>query len=129
LSQLLSNAALRADKDITPSIERETVVDSQQKPIKTQSVSDIIKDKHNQTVQVGVTLKASSWIRVVADGKTQFEGTLPEGTHRVWKAQEQLTVKTTNAGGVLMSVNQQAAKEMGELGEEEEIKIAAQPQL
>ncbi|BCL33573.1 helix-turn-helix domain-containing protein [Nostoc sp. MS1] len=129
LSQLLNNAALKADNESTPSVEQETVVDSQQKPIKTESVSDITKDKNNQSVQVGVTLKASSWIRVVADGKTQFEGTLPEGTHRIWKAQEQLTVKTTNAGGVLMSVNQQAAKEMGELGKEEEIKIAAKPQL
>lgn len=129
LSQLLNNAALKANNQTVPSIDEETVVDSLQKPINTESVSDISKNKHNQLVQVGVTLKASSWIRVVADGKTQFEGTLPEGTHRVWKAQEQLTVKTNNAGGVLMSVNQQAAKEMGQPGEEEEIKIAARPQL
>jgi len=131
LSQLLNNTALKANNETTPSIDQETVVDAPQKPIKTESVSDITKDqdKNNQSVQVGVTLKASSWIRVVADGKTQFEGILPEGTHRVWKAQEQLTVKTNNAGGVLMSVNQQAAKEMGQLGEEEEIKIAARPQL
>ncbi|HEY9803967.1 MAG TPA: RodZ family helix-turn-helix domain-containing protein [Leptolyngbyaceae cyanobacterium] len=129
LSQLLNNAALKADKETTPSINQEAVADAPHKPIKTESVSDITKEKNNQLVQVGVTLKASSWIRVVADGKTQFEGTLPEGTHRVWKAQEQLTVKTNNAGGVLMSVNQQAAKKMGELGEEEEIKIAARHQL
>ncbi|MBD2504627.1 helix-turn-helix domain-containing protein [Anabaena azotica] len=130
LSQLLNHAALKADQETTPLINQEAVAaDAPPKPIKTESVSDITKEKNNQSVQVGVTLKASSWIRVVADGKTQFEGTLPEGTHRVWKAQEQLTVKTTNAGGVLMSVNQQAAKKMGELGEEEEIKIAARPQL
>jgi cytoskeletal protein RodZ len=131
LSQLLNNAALRAnDNENTPQINKETVADSQQKLIKTEPVSDrITKEKNNQSVQIGVTLKASSWIRVIADGKTEFEGTLPEGSHRVWKAQEQLTVKTNNAGGVLMSVNQQAAKKMGELGEEEEIKIAAQPGL
>jgi len=34
-------------------------------------------------------------------------------------------VKTDNAGGVLMSVNQQEAKEMGEPGKVEEIRIAA----
>lgn len=129
LSQLLNSAALKANNKSTPSIDQEAVVDAPHKPIKTESVSDISKYKNNQSVQVGVTLKASSWIRVVADGKTQFEGILPEGTHRVWKAQEQLTVKTNNAGGVLMSVNQQAAKEMGKVGEEEEIKIAAKPQL
>ncbi|MBD2346159.1 helix-turn-helix domain-containing protein [Anabaena subtropica] len=134
LSQLLNNAELRANNnESTPVIGQGTVVNSQEKLIKTEPVSDDrasigdhhSRDKSNQSVQIGVTLKASSWIRVVADGKTEFEGTLPEGTHRVWKAEEQLTVKTNNAGGVLMSVNQQAAKEMGQLGEEEEIKIAA----
>ncbi|QLE57236.1 RodZ family helix-turn-helix domain-containing protein [Nostoc sp. TCL26-01] len=131
LSQLLNNADLRGDNQDAPlPIDQETIVNSQhtqpQQSNKIQPVSDrLSSDKRNQSVQIGVTLKASSWIRVIADGKTEFEGTLPEGTHRVWKAQEQLTVKTTNAGGVLMSVNQQAAKEMGEPGQEEEVKIAA----
>ena len=40
-----------------------------------------------------------------------------------------MTVKTNNAGGVLVSVNQEAAKEMGELGKPQEIKIAAEPNL
>lgn len=128
LSKLLNDAALTANN----SDEQETVLKAQQSPTKhstkAESVSNNLSNiKDSQSVQIGVTLKASSWIRVVADGKTQFEGTLPEGTHRTWKAQEQLTVKTNNAGGVLMSVNQQAAKEMGEPGQEEEIKIAAKP--
>ncbi|MFM6181301.1 MAG: helix-turn-helix domain-containing protein, partial [Dolichospermum sp.] len=84
-------------------------------------------NKQDQSVQVGLTLKASSWISVVTDGKTAFEGVLPQGSSRTWKASQQLTVKTNNAGGVLMSVNQQEAKEMGEMGKTEEIKIAAGP--
>ncbi|GCL43404.1 hypothetical protein NIES80_31180 [Dolichospermum planctonicum] len=72
-------------------------------------------------------LKASSWISVVTDGKTAFEGVLPQGFSRTWKASQQLIVKTNNAGGVLMSVNRQKAKEMGEIGKTEEIKIAAGP--
>ncbi|MEO0686572.1 MAG: RodZ domain-containing protein [Cyanobacteria bacterium J06649_11] len=75
-------------------------------------------------VQIGVTLKESSWIRVIADGKTTFEGTLEEGSKRTWKAQKELTVKAGNAGGVLVSVNQQEAKKMGQPGKVEQLRVA-----
>jgi cytoskeletal protein RodZ len=91
-------------------------------------VSDTLNHTKNQeSVHIGVTLKASSWIRVVADGKVEFEGVLPKGTQRTWKAQEELTVKTDNGGSVLMSVNQQAAQQMGEPGKHKEIRIGSRP--
>ena len=87
---------------------------------KLQPVSDNYYSSNNsQSVQIGVTLKASSWIRVVADGKTEFEGVLPEGTQRTWKAQDEVTVKTDNAGSVLMSVNQEQAQLDGRTGKRE----------
>jgi len=132
LSQILNNAALQASnsQNKQPNTQKESFVQPQQtqstQPKEVKPFSNtLLSGKDGQPVQIGVTLKSSSWIRVIADGKTQFEGNLPEGTHRTWKAQEQLTVKTDNAGGVLMSVNQQEAKEMGEPGKVEEIKIAA----
>jgi cytoskeletal protein RodZ len=142
LSQLLNKAALQANGQIQP----RTQTESSTKPLATAErplealtsengnaiaatakpeVKFVDKNSEDQAVQIGVTLKASSWIRVVADGKTQFEGVLPEGSHRTWKAQQQLTVRTDNAGGVLMSVNQQAPKQMGEPGKVEEVRIAA----
>ncbi|MEH2244399.1 helix-turn-helix domain-containing protein [Nostoc sp.] len=135
LSQLLNNAVLQANNSQNqPYPKQKSVVKPEvaqlKKSVKVQPVSDTLSgEQQGQAVQIGVTLKASSWIRVVADGKTEFEGILPEGTHRIWKAQKQLTVKTDNAGGVLMSVNQQKAKEMGEPGKEEEVKIAAKPKF
>lgn len=84
-----------------------------------------MKTSVTEVVEIGVTLKSSSWIRVVADGKTEFEGVLPKGSYRNWKAYEELTVTTDNAGAVLMSVNQQQPKQMGQLGKTEEIRIAA----
>jgi len=129
LSQVLNKAAISAN-DSESSPQPETVLQPApapaKPPIDAQPVSDTVSaNQENQSVQIGVTLKEASWIRVVADGKTQFEGILPEGTHRVWKAQDQLTVKTDNAGSVMMSVNQQVAKQMGEPGKPEEVKIAA----
>ncbi|MBW4644128.1 MAG: DUF4115 domain-containing protein [Goleter apudmare HA4340-LM2] len=121
LSQVLNNAALQASSGQ----EAESVLPPLSNRLQQSIGADLVKD--SQAVQIGVTLKASSWIRVIADGKTQFEGTLPEGSRRTWKAQEQLTVKTDNAGGVLMSVNRQAAKQMGALGKVQEVMIAAKP--
>ncbi len=89
------------------------------------AINNQTSDDKNRQVQVGVTLKDSSWIRVEADGKTEFEGVLPQGTQRTWKAQAQLIVRAGNAGGVMLSVNQQQAKPMGEPGKPEEMKIAA----
>ncbi len=135
LSQLLNNAVLQASNSQNqPYQKQKSVVKPElaqrKEPVEVEPVSDRLSKVHEaQAVQIGVTLKASSWIRVVADGKTEFEGILPEGTHRTWKAQQQLTVKTDNAGGVLMSVNQEKAKEMGEPGKEEEIRIAAKPKF
>ncbi|MDZ8089415.1 MULTISPECIES: RodZ family helix-turn-helix domain-containing protein [unclassified Nostoc] len=135
LSQLLNNALLQASNSPNQQYPKQkSVVKPEIAQLKestqVQPVSDTLSGvQKRQVVQVGVTLKASSWIRVVADGKTEFEGILPEGTHRVWKAQEQLTVKTDNAGGVLVSVNQEKAKEMGEPGKEEEVRIAAKPKF
>jgi cytoskeletal protein RodZ len=131
LSQLLNNTTL-SNSSQKPT--RETVLKTQptqgnsQVSNHLQSVSDSFnRNNNNKSLHIGVTLKASSWIRIIADGKTEFEGVLPKGTHRSWKAQEQLTVKTNNAGSVLISVNEEEAKQMGEPGKEREIKIANRP--
>lgn len=81
--------------------------------------------KTSKLVRIEVALKAPSWIRVVADGKTQFEGLLPEGTQRTWIAQDQLTVRAGNAGGVLITFNQEKAKQLGSPGEVQEVTFAA----
>lgn len=115
LSQLLNNSSLQANnRQVQPKTLTQATANN-----------TLITSKKDQSVQIGVTLKASSWISVVTDGKTAFEGVLPEGSSRIWKATEQLKVKTDNAGGVLMSVNQQEAKEMGEVGKTQEIMIGA----
>jgi len=115
LSQLLNNSSLEANnRQVQPKTLTQATANN-----------TLITSKKDQSVQIGVTLKASSWISVVTDGKTAFEGVLPEGSSRIWKATEQLKVKTDNAGGVLMSVNQQEAKEMGEVGKTQEIMIGA----
>ncbi|BAZ66468.1 MAG: DUF4115 domain-containing protein [Pelatocladus maniniholoensis HA4357-MV3] len=124
LSQLLNaNALQTANNNQNISKQNQQTVNPSQK---FQPVSDMTSNLNNaQQVQIGLTLTEKSWIQVLVDGKVEYEGELPEGTHRIWKAQEQLTVKTDNAGGVLVSINKEKAKQLGEPGKQKEVTIAA----
>ncbi|MEM6451091.1 MAG: RodZ domain-containing protein [Cyanobacteria bacterium P01_D01_bin.105] len=71
-------------------------------------------------VEIDLVLTGQSWIRVVADGKTEFEAILEQGEQRSWGANESITLRVGNAGGVMYSYNQSKAELMGELGMPEE---------
>lgn len=73
-----------------------------------------------KAVRVGLTLKAQSWLRIVVDGKTEFEGVLPQGTQRTWEANKQVLVRAGDAGAVLVSHNEEKPQLMGEPGAVEE---------
>ncbi|NJM70975.1 MAG: helix-turn-helix domain-containing protein [Scytonema sp. RU_4_4] len=134
LSQLLNAVTLQASysqdsqdnqKTQKERIDQQQVAQNHQAQL-VQAVSKLPDNTiEPQQVQIGVTLKQKSWIKVVADGKVQYEGELPQGTQRTWMAQGQLTVRAGNAGGVLMSVNKQQAKQLGEPGTVKEVTIAA----
>jgi hypothetical protein len=50
---------------------------------------------------------------------------LPEGTQRIWVAEQKLIVRAGNAGGVLVEFNDETAKEMGAPGQVQEVTFAA----
>ena len=129
LSQMLSRSELQASSSYQEKSEVQPTSKQQLPSEKLKSVSSTPTDaaEVSKPVRIEVTLKAQSWIRVVADGKTQFEGLLPEGPQRTWVAQEQLTVRAGNAGGVLVTFNQQKAKQMGDPGQVQEVTFAANP--
>lgn len=122
LSQILSHSvqvSSHQEQPFVPSPPRQAPTSSEKvKPVNAATNT-------SKPVQISVTLKAESWIRVIADGKTQFQGVLPAGTQRTWVAEEQLTVRAGNAGGVLVTFNQQEAKQMGDVGQVQEVTFAA----
>lgn len=63
-----------------------------------------------------VEVTQQSWMRIVVDGSTQFEGILQQGDARSWAAEESLTIRAGNAGGVIVSYNKGESKTMGEPG-------------
>jgi cytoskeletal protein RodZ len=68
-------------------------------------------------VQVTIHLTDESWMEIIVDGKTEFEGNLEKGTKKTWTAQQELKIAAGNAGAVLISANQQPEKLLGEPGE------------
>lgn len=128
LSQMLSRSDLQANSSqpqekplVSSTSKRDRVSPKQSEKLKSVSATPRATTEIDKPVRIDVSLKAESWIRVVADGKTQFEGVLPKGTQRSWVAQEELTVRAGNAGGVLVTFNQKQAKQMGDPGQVQEL--------
>jgi cytoskeletal protein RodZ len=67
-------------------------------------------------VEVTLKLQDKSWVRVKSDGKTVFEGILNKGEQKTWTAKKDLTVRSGNAGAVLVSENKSELKPLGSLG-------------
>ncbi len=125
LSNLLKQSALdvrTVENSPQPSLKASPVKSSSPKPAKPVSTAKKIPDK---AIIVDIQLKDESWLKVIADGKTEFEGILPKGTSRTWKANQQLTIRTGNAGGVLVTYNEQQPKQLGKPGQVEEVTYQA----
>lgn len=67
-------------------------------------------------IRVAVELRGQSWLRVTSDGQVEFEGILKEGHSQTWTAEEQLKIRAGNAGGVMVSFNEEPAKTLGQPG-------------
>ena len=64
-------------------------------------------------ITVAISLTGECWIRVIVDGKTQFEGTLNEGAQKTWTAQKEIKLRAGNAGAILLSLNGASAQPVG----------------
>jgi cytoskeletal protein RodZ len=75
----------------------------------------------SKPVRVSLTVKGQqAWLRIVVDGKTDFEGILPQGTQRSWTADRQVIVRSGDAGAVEVSYNESKPQLMGKPGDVEE---------
>ncbi len=82
----------------------------------------LVSQSHQtQTLTVDISLKDRCWLKVMVDGNTQFEGTLPPGTRRTWVGNEQITIRAGNAGGVVVTLNNGKEKLLGQPGQVQEV--------
>ena len=87
-----------------------------------EAVPQLISQSSNpQAVTVGINLQERCWLKVMVDGKVAFEGTLAKGTQRQWTGDREVTIKAGNAGGVVISFNNQQQQVLGAPGQVEEI--------
>ncbi|BCL36257.1 helix-turn-helix domain-containing protein [Nostoc sp. MS1] len=89
--------------------------------IATPSPTPSTANNPNAPVAVTLELQGNSWVQVKADGKTEFVGELTKGQRRTWTAKKQLTVRSGNAGAVLISVNEKPAQILGANGRVKEV--------
>lgn len=75
----------------------------------------------DKPVRVSLTVKGQqSWLRILVDGKTEFEGMLPQGTQRTWSGDNQVTVRAGDAGAVEVSYNESQPQPLGQPGDVQE---------
>lgn len=81
----------------------------------------VSQSSNAETVSVGINLQERCWLKVMVDGQVAFEGVLPQGTQRQWTGKKQVTIRAGNAGGVVISFNNQQQKILGAPGQVEEV--------
>lgn len=67
-------------------------------------------------VSIKLDIKEEAWVRVKVDGKVAYEGTLKPGEMKNWTGNKVISIESGNAGGVLVSENDQPAQPMGKSG-------------
>ena len=126
-------------KGITVLVERPVVINEipVEKPVidseitKAEAVKDVAPPQPTSqfvsqsstpdSVTVGINLQERCWLKVMVDGRVAFEGVLSQGTQRQWSGKEQVTIRAGNAGGVVISFNNEQQKVLGAPGQVEEI--------
>jgi cytoskeletal protein RodZ len=76
-------------------------------------------------VELEISAKTNSWVKVVVDGKKEFEGTLTAGKAQTWVAKRELILTTANAGGLVVTQNNQQLGELGAPGQKRQVKFQA----
>lgn len=79
----------------------------------------------DKPVQVLVSIKEQSWMRVTVDEENSFEGILAPGAQRTWAGEKQVTIRAGNAGGVLVALNNEQPHPLGEAGAVEEVSFSS----
>ncbi len=100
-------------------------------PAVASSAADVKADIPTEhPVQVLVVAREESWVQAVADGKSVFAGILKAGETRAITADEQVSLRTGNAGGIDISLNGKPLDALGPSGQIRSITLTAGgPQL
>jgi cytoskeletal protein RodZ len=68
-------------------------------------------------LRLALRTTARSWLRIIIDGETVFQGILNAGESRIWRGKREIRLRTGNAGGVEVTLNGQPLGALGKSGE------------
>ncbi len=68
------------------------------------------------SIELLAAVSAPANLHVTTDGNLAFEGSLKAGQQKLWRAREQVVLRTDNAGGFTVGVNGQPADTLGAPG-------------
>ena len=74
-------------------------------------------------IPVEIVVKSPTWAQIGIDGKTVFTGNLNIGTKFNWTAQKQVTINTSNAGGLVIAHDSLPPQPLGKLGEKQSVTV------
>ena len=74
---------------------------------------------------IDIEAQGEAWVEVEVDGEPAFKGLLQEGTHKKWVADESLTIRSGNAGAVIIQVDNEQPQPLGKPGEVDEFTFQA----
>jgi cytoskeleton protein RodZ len=74
-------------------------------------------------VRVELRATGPAWVRVTADGKVLFSGTIEAGQSQTFEAKEIIRVRTGNAGGLEAALNGKPAGPLGNAGQVRELEF------
>ncbi len=74
-------------------------------------------------VQAQLNIKADSYLTIQADGQPSYDGILKAGEAKTITAKQSIQLFAGNAGGVMLGINGQPAKLMGQPGEVKDVTL------
>jgi cytoskeletal protein RodZ len=80
-------------------------------------------------VRINLQVKGESSLKIVADGKTVFQGILEGETQQTWMAQKTLILDADNAGQIIVKFNEEPPQRLGKLGEQKTVTYQAPVKL
>ncbi len=71
----------------------------------------------HSSVQVSILTIDQAQVSITVDGIQVFQGILPKGTRKTWRADQQIILQAENAGSLMVSSNQKPDRVFGQSGE------------
>jgi cytoskeletal protein RodZ len=124
LSHSLNNSVQSLEAAQKPSVAADTKL-AAVKSTETVQEQPTVATAVNEPLELEISAKTTSWVKVVVDGQTAFEGRLKAGKTKTWTARE-LILTTSNAGGIVVTKNNTQLPELGALGEKREVKFQSE---